>query len=212
MKNKLVELAQVWGQYEEQVQAPDLRDFCRWYLEQNTPQEESIPLMGSEVEKASLNSQLGRLIGKLSRYASIYAKKAFSPLGLNNFEDFGYLWQTQYMGSPKKSELIYAMLSEFPSGVDVIKRLVGKGLLEEFPDEQDKRSKRVRITEKGLALSIQSIPVTEKVARVIVGDLKDEDKTLLIDLLQGLEQLHDNHYKLLRNTNDFEEVYELMVK
>lgn len=212
MKNKLVALVQAWGVYEEEVQYTDLQDFCKWYLKTHAPTEPTGGLMGADEVPSDQNMFLGRLIGKLSRYASIYAKKAFAPLGLNNFEDLGYLWQTEFMGAPKKSELIYAMMSEFPSGADVIRRLVGMGLLEEFPDDQDRRSKRVRITPKGTALSAQSIPATEKVARIVVGDLDETEKAVLVKLLSRLEKLHDHHYKQVRNTDDFESVYELMVK
>jgi DNA-binding MarR family transcriptional regulator len=38
---------------------------------------------------------------------------------------------------------------EKTSGVEVIKRLVGQGLIHEFSDLTDKRSVRVSITDKG---------------------------------------------------------------
>ena len=39
---------------------------------------------------------------------------------------------------------------EAPSGIEIIKRLLKKGLIEEFDDKDDKRAKRVKITKKGL--------------------------------------------------------------
>jgi|APTNR8051073442_1049403.scaffolds.fasta_scaffold01731_13 DNA-binding MarR family transcriptional regulator len=209
-KNKLVDLAVAWGEYEAAVPEPDLRDFCRWYLAHTTndhswktdPDEPGVPL----------NAHIGRMLGKLSRYASLYAKKAFAALELNNFEDLGYLWQTLEMGEPKKSELIYAMLSEFPSGVDIIKRLVQAGLLEEYPDPHDRRSKRVRATPKGRELAARSWPIADRVARVVVGDLSEAEKEVLLGLMNRLAHLHDSYYKQVRATTDFEQVYTLLVE
>lgn len=205
MKNKVVELVNLWAEFEEQQESPELTAFCHWVLARQ--EKEPSATRDANIPGIPLNPRIGRLIGKLSRYATIYSKKAFSELPLNNFEDLGYLWQTEFMGSPTKSELIYSMLSEFPSGVDVIKRLVGLGFLEEFPDETDKRSKRVRITASGRALAAQSRPIAERVANVVVGDLSEPEKTIFLDLLEQLSDLHDSHYKSLRATDDFEEMY-----
>lgn len=202
MKNKLVELVNLWAEYEEAHTAPDVAGFCRWAL----AREEAAQPREAVMAGVPVDARIGRLIGKLGRYAGIYSKKAFAGLPLNNFEDLGYLWQVEYMGEPKKSELIYAMLSEFPSGVDVIKRLVSMGLLEEFPDAHDKRSKRVRPTPAGRALAHDSRPVAGRVAKAVVADLSAADKTVLLDLLEHLSAYHDERYKAVRSAEDWEEV------
>ncbi len=202
MKNKLVELVNLWAEFEESHPAAELDTFCRWVLARQTPAAREAVMAG-----VSVDGRIGRLIGKLGRYASIYSKKAFAGLPLNNFEDLGYLWQTEFMGAPTKSELIHAMLSEFPSGVDVIKRLVGLGLLEEFPDERDKRSKRVRLTRAGSALAAESRPIAGRVAQVVVADLSEPEKTILLGALEHLAEYHDERYKAVRGAEDFEAVY-----
>ncbi len=204
MKNKVVELVNLWAEYEEAHPAPDVAGFCRWVLAREDAAQPREAVMAG----ASIDGRIGRLIGKLSRYAGIYTKKAFTGLPLNNFEDLGYLWQVEYMGEPKKSELIYAMLSEFPSGVDVIKRLVSMGLLEEFPDPHDKRSKRVRITPEGRALALDSRPVAGRIAKAVVADLGAGDKTVLLSMLEHLSAFHDERYKAVRAAEDWGAVEE----
>lgn len=202
MKNKLVELVNLWAEYEEAQPEPGIEGFCRWVL----AREEAAQPREAVMAGVPVDGRIGRLIGKLGRYAGIYSKKAFAGLPLNNFEDLGYLWQVEYMGEPKKSELIYAMLSEFPSGADVIKRLVSMGLLEEFPDAHDKRSKRVRLTPAGRALARDSRPVAGRVANAVVADLSAADKTVLLDLLEHLSAYHDERYKAVRGAEDWGEV------
>lgn len=206
MKNKLIELINVWAQYEEGHPEAELREFCSWYLAQESAAQKPALAPDREIPDLPLNGRLGRLIGKLSKYAFFYSKKAFQQLSLNNFEDMGYLWQIQNMGTPKKSEVIYSMLSEFPSGMDIIKRLVNLGLAEEFPDEQDKRSKRLAITAKGRELLFQCRPLAEQVGEIALGRLSQAEKAAMIAALERLADFHDEHYKAMRNV-EFGEIY-----
>ena len=54
----------------------------------------------------TVNGQLARLTGKLSKYAGLYSKKALQIFSLNNMEGRVYLKRLYEMGTPKKSELI----------------------------------------------------------------------------------------------------------
>lgn len=38
---------------------------------------------------------------------------------------------------------------EAPTGIEIIKRLLSKGLIQEFNDSEDKRAKRVQLTDAG---------------------------------------------------------------
>jgi predicted transcriptional regulator len=114
------------------------------------------------------------------------------------------------LGTPKKSELIYDMISEFPSGIDIIKRLIKLGLIEEFPDEKDKRSKRIKITEKGIEILVRSFPWMEKISEMAFNQLQEAEKVLLIELLERLSDFHKTHHKNVRNVS-IEEAYKVLV-
>ncbi|WP_332367978.1 MarR family winged helix-turn-helix transcriptional regulator [Spirosoma telluris] len=102
------------------------------------------------------------------------------------------------------------MMSEFASGIDVVNRLVGMGLIEEFPDEEDRRSKRLRITEKGLDVIRDCFPVMNRVADVAYSSLTEGEQAVLIQILDKLDRYHADHYKQSKNVG-FDEVYERMV-
>lgn len=231
-EQNVVELVNQWATYSEAHADADLAGFCLHYLtevsgqftlrDQNPARDSDGLLEDKWVEsltgKANRSlveiqpeARLGALVGRLSKYAYFYSKKAMQPLGFKSIDDPVYLLVLLQMGTPKKSELIYEMLSEFASGIDIVNRLVGLGYIEEFPDEQDRRSKRLRLTGKGMEVIQNCLPEMSRVASVAFGTLSDGEKAILIQLLDRLDRYHADHYRLNRN-EDFEEVYARMVK
>jgi len=148
-------------------------------------------------------------LGRLVKYSNLYSKKALNHFPLNNIEDWIYLISLMDLKTPKKSELIYEMLSEFPSGIDIIKRLIAADLVEEFPDEHDKRSKRVKITEKGLQVLAESMPYMDKVGKMAFDTLTPSEKTMIVNILKRLDSFHNEHFKNVRNI-EFEQAFEVL--
>lgn len=219
-EKKLVELVNQWATYSEQHPNAGLADFCLHYLTEHssfaaptTDAAHWAESLSNQAPRASvpmsMDARLGSLVGKLSRYATIYSKKAMQPLNFKGIDDPLYLMALLQMGTPKKSELIYEMLSEFPSGIDIINRLIKMEYMEEFPDETDRRSKRLRITPQGMAIVQQCFPELTRVADIAFGTLTDGEKAVLVHLLDRLAIHHADHYKDLRNAG-FEEVYTRM--
>lgn len=202
--NKVVELVNIWAKYEEENPNLNIEDFCIQYLSEKAHQNAQ-----NHSFEVSINGMLGSLVGRLGAYAQMYSKKALDKLNLNNVEDWVYLIVLHEMGMPKKSELIYKMLSEFPSGIDVIKRLLKNGFAEEFPDETDKRSKRLKITTLGMEVVMQGFPEMRKVGEMAFGTLTSLEKITLLNILRKLEVFHDKHYKNIR-TSEFDEAYSLL--
>ena len=197
-------MVNVWAAYEQDDPALSIRDFCIRYLaeHQSTPEPS-----GEDAWKSDRGGYLAALIGRMAKYAAFYSKKGLKQMELNNFEDVLFLMRIIQTGAPKKSEVIYDLLSEFPSGIDIIKRLLNLGLCEEFPDEHDRRSKRLKITEKGPQMMPQYYGVLSKVSQMATILLSAAEKELLIGLLAKLEYFHHEHYMAGRN-DDFEVLYQ----
>lgn len=203
MRNKVVELVNLWAKYEEEQPGLDIRDFCIRYLaEQPLETDES----NWAKEKMPINGILAMLVGKLNRYAGYYYKMAFQDQELTNVEDVIYLGRIEPMGNPKKSELIFSMLSEFPSGIEVIKRLTQAGMVEEYPDELDRRSKRLRLTERGREFLHRAYPLLDRVGALAFDRLTLAEKTTLIHLMGRLDTFHGEHYKKARAAETFDEI------
>ena len=229
-EQNVIELVNQWAAYSTAQPNATLAGFCLYFLTERTQptltghhhpvvderglhDEQWVESLTGKANKSMVavrpEARLGALVGRLSKYAYMYSKKAMQPLGFRSIDDPVYLIVLVQMGTPKKSELIYEMMSEFASGIDIINRLVDMELVDEFPDGQDRRSKRLRITEKGLAVIHEAFPVMDKVADIAYSTLTDGEKALMIQILEKLDRYHAEHYRQAKNA-DFEAVYERM--
>ncbi len=230
-EQKIIDLVNAWAAYSGSTSNANLAGFCLHYLTEHTnpkAADQHRPVLADDglcdekwVESLTgktnwsmveirPEARLGALVGRLAKYAYFYSKKAMQPLDFNSIEDPVYLIALVQMGTPKKSELIYEMMAEFASGIDVVNRLVGMGLIDEFPDEHDRRSKRLQITPKGIDAIQRCFPVMDKVADIAYGSLTGGEKTILVQILDKLDRYHAEHYRQSRNA-EFDEVYERMV-
>jgi DNA-binding MarR family transcriptional regulator len=137
----------------------------------------------------------------MSRYAKFYIKKALEGTPLQTAEDFTALAILLTHNQLSKSELIGHNLQEKTSGTEVIRRLIASGLVRQWDNEKDKRSKHIAITDEGKALLYQVFEHTNYVGKIITGKLTFAEKFTLQYLLQKLEDFHLEHYEKKTITN-----------
>jgi MarR family transcriptional regulator, lower aerobic nicotinate degradation pathway regulator len=204
MKN-IVELVTTYADFASSSPNMTVEDFCVRYLAEKV----APPTHESDERGIPTDGQLAGLIGKMNSFASLYCKKALENVGLKNIDDWVYLISLHEMGNPKKSELIYEMVSEFPSGIDIIKRLVNAHLVEETPDEEDKRSKRLKITPKGEEVLFRSFPYMDMVGKMAFSTMSSSEKIMITNVLKRLDNFHSDRYKNVR-TASFEDAFETL--
>lgn len=192
MDNQLVELVNLFHQYSQQHPNTTIEAFCRNYL--------AIKNLDKDVQPQQLPKDviLSITIERLARFADMYSKKALAGLPVYNIDEIVYLMVLDDTGTPRKSDLINSNLSEFSTGVEIIRRLVKAGLVEEFPDADDRRTKRIRMTEAGRAVLMEAYPKMDVVAQIVANALTEEEKDLLIQILGRLEKRHDEVYSLVK--------------
>jgi len=142
-----------------------------------------------------LDNNIGRLFVHMSRYAKSYIKKALDGTPLLTAEDFTALSILLTHDHLSKSELINHNLQEKTSGMEVIRRLIATGLVTQWDDEKDKRSKQIAITEKGKLLLYEVFNDMSNVGKMITGKLTISEKLTLQYLLQKLENFHLEHHE-----------------
>ena len=133
---------------------------------------------------------LSQLVAFLYRYAKGYIKKALDSAHLITIDDFSYLagiWQT---GGCTKTEIIDMNIHEKTTGMEVIKRLLNNGLVEQTDDQNDRRSKRLLITAKGMGVLLGTFEEMRKASLIIAGTLNEVEKMQLLHLLQTLHFFH----------------------
>lgn len=151
-----------------------------------------------------IDNAIGRLFVYMSRYAKSYIKKTLEGTPLQSPEDFTALAILLTHDSLGKGELISKNIQEKTSGTEVIRRLLAAGLVKQWDDLTDKRSKRISITPSGKDLLYQVFDDMNYVGKMVTGNLSYSEKLKLHFLLQKLEtfhfQLHED--KLIHTKED----------
>jgi DNA-binding MarR family transcriptional regulator len=94
-------------------------------------------------------------------------------------------------------ELIKMHHLEPASGIEVLKRLLKKGFIAEFDDVEDKRAKRIRITEKGKKELQRIMPKMKEVFQLMTAELSLNEKLHAVGFLK---QMNDFHASISSNT------------
>ena len=138
----------------------------------------------------TVEALLSQLIAFLYRYAKGYIKKALEDSALITLDDFGYLAGIWQRGGCSKTEIIELNIHEKTTGMEVIKRLLNNKLIEQTDDPNDRRSKRLLITERGKGVLFGTFGEMRKASLIISGNLNEIEKLQLLYLLQKLHFFH----------------------
>jgi DNA-binding MarR family transcriptional regulator len=139
----------------------------------------------------TIEVEISNSIVNLNRYVKLLVKK-----GLQDFpelinEDFIYIANLMDHESMTKMQLIDKNIHEKPTGLEVIKRLLKHKLIGERDDKEDKRSKRVFLTEKGRRTFFKSVAEMQKISKLVTGKLTLAEKNQLYALLKKLKDFHN---------------------
>src|SRR5690606_22334926 len=90
--------------------------------------------------------------------------------------------------------LIKKNVHEKPSGMQTINRLIAQGWVDQTNSEIDKRSKVLKISNKGLNVLENQMDKIRKATEIVTGDLTRNEKMELIRLLNKLNDFHQAIY------------------
>jgi DNA-binding MarR family transcriptional regulator len=175
---------------------PTLEQFTVWLNQRMLSHQQAAYEGGGQAQgpaapfASNIDMQITMLLLHLARHVKSHSRKVLSSIGLVSLDDFQFLLLLSTSESMTKSELIGTGAMEFSSGIEVIKRLLKRGLVEEYEDPDDRRSRRVKITRKGRDKFVRSTEKLGEVSSQFPGSLPGEFK---IKLLSILVQLHDLH-------------------
>lgn len=78
------------------------------------------------------------------------SKAVLSQSLISSIDEYSFLLHLNHQDSYRKMEIIELHQLEAPTGIEILKRLLKNGCIEEFPDKEDGRAKRVQITKAGI--------------------------------------------------------------
>ncbi|SHF06126.1 DNA-binding transcriptional regulator, MarR family [Mariniphaga anaerophila] len=223
-RNKYAILKQVidlYEDYEQNEKHLDLLSFARWItnkldkepeLNKRVAPEKNYDAFADEIpviKKFEEKTRFLESVSRLARYHEFYSRKALKDLVINTRLEFLFLQTINLMEKAKKTDLINTYHLEYTTGMDTIRRLNNNGLLDEIPDDSDKRAKLLVLTQKGheiLALANKRMDEENKMFLTAVNQNKWKKA---MQILEEIDEFHSNVYQ---NHNDkpFAELCNLM--
>ena len=170
----------------------DLKEFILWLSSYIFDAAHS---KDTNFDENTLNMELTFLLIMQNKHYKAYTKKALMNSEINTPDSYSFLYHLNFVDSFRKMELINIHLLEPPSGIEILKRLLKKELIEEFEDPDDKRAKRVRITLKGKNEIEQFDPLMQKVYERMASEMSLNEKLHVISYLKKLNDFHLNNDK-----------------
>ncbi|WP_160138290.1 MarR family winged helix-turn-helix transcriptional regulator [Chryseobacterium sp. c4a] len=186
-------------EFETEIQAcPDLypeniQGFKAWISsKENTEQKNNSeePYWEGKENGRTPESAISTLLVHLNRYAKTYSKSAISDSEFSTQEDFIYLINLKAFGEMTKMALIKKNIQDKPVGMLIIARLLRQGLIEQMDSDVDKRSKLIRISERGLMILEKQMDKIRQATHIVAGNLNHSEKMELIRILNKLDRFH----------------------
>ena len=179
-----------------------LDDF-RLYLNQKAYEKENPRNLSEkfDLDVYDLENEIAKQVIMLGRYSKQLIRKSLETHPDLVNEDFTYLFRMMDYDSLTKMELIEKNAHEKQTGIEIIKRLVKNGLLAESPDQNDKRSTRISVTDKGKSVFLESMKDITVVSKIMCGQLNMKEKENLLDSLKKLNTFHHTVYSNFKNEN-----------
>lgn len=187
-----------------------LEDF-RMHLNQRAYQRETPRNLSEkfDLKVYDLENEIAKQVILLGRYSKQLIRKSLENHPALANEDFTYLFRMMDYKSLTKMQLIEKNAHEKQTGIEIIKRLVKNGLFKESPDENDKRSTRISVTEKGRNVFLDSMQDITKVSRIMCGQLSLKEKEALLSSLKKLNTFHHTVYSNFKN-EDTDEIMKML--
>jgi len=139
-------------------------------------------------------SAIASLVVHMNRFGKNYFKSAIHGSDFSTPDDVIYLIVLKFSYNMTKMDLIKKNVHEKPAGMQIIKRLITNGWVSEKKSDEDKRSKIISITPKGLTALASVMEKVRDATDIVSGDLADEEKIELIRILNKLNDFHQPIY------------------
>lgn len=189
MKNinvdQLCELIKVYESYHEQHTTYDREQFSRWLVRQWETEEDD--------EQVSART-IVNLSHRMQHYSRLYIRAAFGDLSINTLEEYWFLDTIVQRGNPSKSEVYAANVTELTTGTQILKRLVNKGLVQEESDTEDRRVRRVVITDAGKALWEEAGERLDMAAQYFTSGMGVAEQKEFSKIGEFLDNYHSQRY------------------
>jgi DNA-binding MarR family transcriptional regulator len=203
----LIQLLTDFRDFKRETGSESFPIFGEW-LKQKYAQAEQFQTDEPTVNEAGVDVIASYLIGGITGYVETWIKLTYDGLPLHSLGDFSIMKSVEQLGSPSKKEIAARVIMEHSTCIESIKRLIRSGLLREKTDVNDKRLKRVMLTDAGVALLTEVDKKMMGLGTLLMGNLSETEKRSLIPILSKLNDFHRDLYRN-KDTVDIRQLYHL---
>lgn len=207
-KDLLIRLVEELAVFENKSSDLSFDNFIVHLNQKHTKEGNNLKILPSKVDVKELNQfednserDITVLITFMYKYAKNYMKKALENSIINTPDEFAFLITMLKNSSYTKTGLVNKLVTEKTSGIETIKRLIKKGLLEEFKKIEDKKSVYIKITNYGKNNIFEILPEISKITKIITGNLSESEVEILLNLLIKLDVFHNEIFFSERNSS-----------
>lgn len=205
------QIIDLWESFEEEaIEEHSLLNFSEWMADhlkekpvihaKKRSKQEFLPQTESDtfLDSLELNSRFQEYILRIARFEDYYIRKYLVNLPLNSRLEYLFLYTVDNLEKARKTDLINIHLVEYTTGMDTIRRLIRNNLLDELPDEQDRRAKLLVITNDGAdILKVASKRIAEA-HKMFLATISPNKWKKALAVLDEIHQIHSyvylNHY------------------
>ncbi len=183
----LNEVIEGLGRYKKNVQnRTNIQDFARFLLSENRDQ--TLFEIG---DPRPIEVEITIKLNYMVRFARLYSRQRPNDKELP-IDEFTYLIPLLYQKTGMhKMHLVEINRQEKTTGIEIINRLIGKGMIEQLPDETDKRAKKLILSEKGKQILINHLGDFTALGFKVAEPLSQEEKETLLAILEKLFTWHN---------------------
>ncbi|HVU95128.1 MAG TPA: MarR family winged helix-turn-helix transcriptional regulator [Puia sp.] len=203
MARSVIPLLSAWEKYTTEHPDGDVTGFAKWVLandpasahsenhsqSQNQPPIQPAPKTTTPLDDTARGALL---IARNHRILRLFSKPIIKDLGFTKDMEFSAVVHVAIMDHPNKKELCRELLIENSTGVEITRRLAGKGFIAERPDPDDRRSALLSITDKGRKILEQGYHRLSPVHTSFLDALDKKEKALLVSLLDRINKFHSD--------------------
>lgn len=189
--DEILSLLNLWKEYLELGKPIDIQLFGKWLNEKDLRERKERSTGSFQTDEEAM---IGFYLGNVISFSEVWTKVSLRDLPIIGFGDYGVLNFILKKENPTKKEVVQFHVGENSTSFETIKRLIKQGLIEEEVDSEDRRLRRVRLTEEGKKVSQLALHQAMKLSRLLVGNLSDSEKKSLLQILEKLFNFHHNLY------------------
>jgi DNA-binding MarR family transcriptional regulator len=204
---KIIEVLQLWAEYEKAHPNCEFEDFCRFYLAKPEIKAFKPPKSGPSPVDAD-----GMFLMTVSRTTLAfwgYMRIALKETPMPSLESLMVCAALNSLGESRKIDIINYSMLEVSTGMDIINRLIRKGFIHQRTDPNDKRSRLLTLSEPGKNVLFGSFKKAALVREILLNDVPEDDKRLVTQILYPIQEKHSK-LSVESKGKTIEEIHTLM--